>query len=92
MLRERIERPSLLLHNSAFTTKLSELNLNKPSLFVRTVGPSKTELVLIDDKDFAGQPTVGGLNKFLYVGHIFININSTYFRNLYIFFDLSWYD
>ena len=28
MLRERIERPSLLLHNSAFTTKLSELKLN----------------------------------------------------------------
>ena len=65
MLRERIERPSLLLHNSAFTTKLSELNLNKPSLFVRTVGPSKTELVLIDDKDFDGQPSVAGLYFFM---------------------------
>ena len=28
---------------------------------MRTVGPSKTELVLIDDKDFDGQPAVGGL-------------------------------
>ena len=27
MLRERIERPSLLLHNNALTTKLSELYL-----------------------------------------------------------------
>ena len=33
LLRERIERPSLLLHNSALTTKLSELKLNKKNFF-----------------------------------------------------------
>ena len=63
MLRERIERPSLLLHNSAFTTKLSEPNLNKNKFFEFSIKGT----LIVESKN---------------VGHIFININSTYFRNL----------
>ena len=65
MLRERIERPSLLLHNSAFTTKLSEPNLNKNNF-------------LFFELSIKGTLIVESTN----VGHIFIYINSTYFRNL----------